>query len=102
MAAFHREIREHALSSGAGFASVPRESTGGPSRRSTAFGSLASSRPIKAGRDPALGNYPLGFVLISHAVREALGDGMREYRLLRGGAAVQSTIRDHATPDLET
>ncbi len=39
----------------------------------------------QGGRDPTLAKYPLGFVLLSHAMREAITDGIREYHLLRGG-----------------
>jgi dTDP-4-amino-4,6-dideoxygalactose transaminase len=39
------------------------------------------------GRDPALGGLDLGFVLVAHSVRQALEDGVREYRFLRGDDA---------------
>jgi CelD/BcsL family acetyltransferase involved in cellulose biosynthesis len=39
----------------------------------------------QGGRDPTLTKYPLGFVLLSHAVREAMTAGITEYHLLRGG-----------------
>jgi CelD/BcsL family acetyltransferase involved in cellulose biosynthesis len=39
----------------------------------------------QAGRDPAFEKQAVGFVLMAHTVREALDDGMREYRLLLGG-----------------
>ena len=38
----------------------------------------------QAGRDPAWDSYRVGFVLLTHSMREAFNDGMREYRLLRG------------------
>lgn len=38
----------------------------------------------QAGRDPALQRERVGFVLMAHTIREALADGMTEYRLLRG------------------
>jgi CelD/BcsL family acetyltransferase involved in cellulose biosynthesis len=38
----------------------------------------------QAGRDPALQKERIGFVLLAHTLREALADGMDEYRLLRG------------------
>src|SRR5207249_3746970 len=38
----------------------------------------------QAGRDPALQRARIGFVLLAHTIREALRDGMTEYRLLRG------------------
>ena len=37
------------------------------------------------GRDPALDQLNVGFVLLIHSLREALADGVREYRFLRGG-----------------
>lgn len=37
------------------------------------------------GRDPAWDRARVGFVLMSHTIREAIGDGMEEYRFLRGG-----------------
>jgi CelD/BcsL family acetyltransferase involved in cellulose biosynthesis len=55
----------------------------------------------QAGRDPAFGQQPVGFVLLAHAVREALTDGMGEYRLLRGGAAYKERFAT-GDPGLET
>ena len=55
----------------------------------------------QAGRDPAFQRQPLGFVLLAHAVREALTDGMGEYRLLRGGAAYKERFAT-SDPGLET
>jgi CelD/BcsL family acetyltransferase involved in cellulose biosynthesis len=40
---------------------------------------------IQAGRDPTLKRYSVGFVLLAHVLREAVGDGVTECRLLRGG-----------------
>jgi CelD/BcsL family acetyltransferase involved in cellulose biosynthesis len=39
----------------------------------------------QSGRDPAWDPYRVGFVLLSHTIREAFNDGQREYRMLRGG-----------------
>jgi len=39
----------------------------------------------QAGRDRAWDRYRVGFVLLTHTMREAFDDGIREYRLLRGG-----------------
>lgn len=55
----------------------------------------------QSGRDPALGQQPVGFVLLSHAVREALTDGMGEYRFLRGGEAYKERFST-SDPGLET
>jgi len=41
----------------------------------------------QAGRDPNWDHASVGLVLFVHTVREAFSDGMREYRLLRGGEA---------------
>ena len=38
----------------------------------------------QAGRDPAQDRAAVGFVLLAHSIREAMADGMREYRLGRG------------------
>jgi CelD/BcsL family acetyltransferase involved in cellulose biosynthesis len=55
----------------------------------------------QAGRDPALEREAVGFVLMNHTIREALDDGMREYRLLLGGESYKDRF---ATADhgLET
>jgi CelD/BcsL family acetyltransferase involved in cellulose biosynthesis len=55
----------------------------------------------QSGRDPALRQQPVGFVLLAHAVCEALADGMGEYRLLRGGAAYKQRFAT-SDPGLET
>ncbi len=39
----------------------------------------------QSGRDPAWDRYAVGFVLLTHAVRAALEEGVSEYRFLRGG-----------------
>jgi CelD/BcsL family acetyltransferase involved in cellulose biosynthesis len=39
----------------------------------------------QAGRDPAVNHEAAAFVLFSHTIREALADGLLEYRLLQGG-----------------
>ena len=41
----------------------------------------------QSGRDPAFDDRSVGFVVLLHAIREALADGMAEYRLLLGGEA---------------
>jgi CelD/BcsL family acetyltransferase involved in cellulose biosynthesis len=38
----------------------------------------------QAGRDPDLQRERVGLVLLAHTIREAIQDGMSEYRLLRG------------------
>ena len=55
----------------------------------------------QSGRDPAFGQQPVGFVRLAHAVREALTDGMYEFRLLRGGAPYKERFAT-SDPGLET
>jgi CelD/BcsL family acetyltransferase involved in cellulose biosynthesis len=38
----------------------------------------------QGGRDPRWNDHSVGFIVLLHAIREALSDGMTEYRLLRG------------------
>jgi CelD/BcsL family acetyltransferase involved in cellulose biosynthesis len=38
----------------------------------------------QSGRDPAFERHSLGLVLLAHTIREAMNDGAREYKLLRG------------------
>lgn len=49
----------------------------------------------QAGRDPSLGDASVGLVLLSHTIREALDDGIREYRFLRGGEDYKYRFTDH-------
>lgn len=55
----------------------------------------------QAGRDPGYSDGPVGFVLLAHTIREASQDGMREYRLLRGGEAFKTRLADR-DPGVET
>ena len=55
----------------------------------------------QSGRDPGFEHLPVGFVLLAHAVREALTDGMYEFRLLRGGAPYKERFAT-SDPGLET
>jgi CelD/BcsL family acetyltransferase involved in cellulose biosynthesis len=55
----------------------------------------------QAGRDPALRRERVGFVLLAHTIREALQDGMDEYRLLRGDESFKYRFAT-SDPGLET
>jgi CelD/BcsL family acetyltransferase involved in cellulose biosynthesis len=55
----------------------------------------------QAGRSPGWNDYRVGFVLLAHAIRQAAEDGMREYRLLRGGEDYKLRFAT-ADPGLET
>jgi CelD/BcsL family acetyltransferase involved in cellulose biosynthesis len=48
----------------------------------------------QAGRDPSLRNASVGLVLLAHSIREAAGDGMAEYRLLRGDERFKQRLAD--------
>jgi len=48
----------------------------------------------QSGRDPAADADGVGFVLFCHTIREAMNDGMREYRLLRGDEAYKARFAD--------
>ncbi len=49
----------------------------------------------QSGRDPEWERSSVGLVLLVHTIREAMGDGMQEYRLLRGG----ETYKDRFATD---
>jgi CelD/BcsL family acetyltransferase involved in cellulose biosynthesis len=55
----------------------------------------------QAGRDPAWDRHAVGFVLLAHTVREAMADGIKEYRLGRGAERYKSRFADD-DPGLET
>jgi CelD/BcsL family acetyltransferase involved in cellulose biosynthesis len=55
----------------------------------------------QSGRDPAFERQSVGLVLLAHTIREAMDDGMREYKLLRGGEAYKDRFAT-ADPGLET
>jgi CelD/BcsL family acetyltransferase involved in cellulose biosynthesis len=55
----------------------------------------------QAGRDPALQRERVGFVLLAHTIREAIQDGMGEYRLLRGDESFKYRFAT-GDPGLET
>ena len=48
----------------------------------------------QSGRDPQRRAGSVGFVLLVHTIREAAGDGMLEYRFLRGGEAYKDRFAD--------
>ena len=51
----------------------------------------------QGGRDPEVGRDSVGFVLQVHAVREALNDGVRRYRFLRGDEAYKRRFTNDDT-----
>jgi CelD/BcsL family acetyltransferase involved in cellulose biosynthesis len=99
-ASFHREFAAQALHRG-WLRLWFLELDGKPVAALYGFRFAGAESAYQSGRDPALGQKPLGFVLLAHAVREALADGMGEYRLLRGGAAYKGRFAT-SDPGLET
>jgi CelD/BcsL family acetyltransferase involved in cellulose biosynthesis len=55
----------------------------------------------QAGRDPRHDKSSIGSVLLAHTIREALNDGVDEYRLLRGAEPYKSRFANADAP-LET
>ena len=55
----------------------------------------------QAGRDPAWDRFAVGFVLLVHSIREAIADGMEEYRLGRGAEQYKSRFTGYDA-ELET
>jgi CelD/BcsL family acetyltransferase involved in cellulose biosynthesis len=49
----------------------------------------------QAGREPSLRDASVGLVLLAHSIREAAGDGMIEYRLLRGDERFKQRLADN-------
>ena len=99
-AAFHREFAAQALEQG-WLRLWFLEIDGKPVAALHGFRFAGVESGYQSGRDPALQQQPLGFLLLLHAVREALKDGMCEYRFLRGGEAYKERFST-SDPGLET
>jgi CelD/BcsL family acetyltransferase involved in cellulose biosynthesis len=99
-AGFHRDFAEQALSLG-WLRLVILEIDGAPAAALYGFRFAGTESAYQTGRDPAFQHHPVGFVLLARSVREALVDGMREYRLLRGGSAYKARFAT-SDPGLET
>jgi len=92
--AFHREVARRALGRGRLRLWIA-ELDGRPAAAwyGLRFGGIEWY--YQAGRDPELDATSVGFVLMAHTVREALDDGMTEYRLLRGGEEYKRRFASH-------
>ena len=55
----------------------------------------------QSGRDPDWDKDSVGLVLLAHTIREAFDDGLRTYRLLRGGESYKDRFAT-SDPGLET
>jgi CelD/BcsL family acetyltransferase involved in cellulose biosynthesis len=97
---FHREFAAQALHRG-WLRLWLLEIDGKPVAALYGFRFAGAESAYQSGRDPAFRQQPVGFVLLAHAVREALTDGMAEFRLLRGGAAYKERFATR-DPGLET
>jgi CelD/BcsL family acetyltransferase involved in cellulose biosynthesis len=83
-AAFHRDFAPVALERG-WLRLWLAEVDGEPVAAWYGFRFGAAEAYYQSGRDPAWDRSSVGLVLLAHTIREAMADGMREYRLLRGG-----------------
>jgi GT2 family glycosyltransferase/CelD/BcsL family acetyltransferase involved in cellulose biosynthesis len=100
MAGFHRETAARALERG-WLRLWMLEVDGRPVAALYGFRFGGVESAYQGGRDPALARHPLGFILISHAIRQAYADGVREYHLLRGGERYKTRFAN-TDRDLET
>jgi CelD/BcsL family acetyltransferase involved in cellulose biosynthesis len=97
---FHRELAREAL--GRGWLRLwLLELDGSPIAAWHGFrvGSIASY--YQAGRDPTYERLSVGFVLLAHSIRSAIGEGANEYRFGRGDEAFKSRFTGD-DPRLET
>jgi CelD/BcsL family acetyltransferase involved in cellulose biosynthesis len=99
-AAFHREFAWLAFDRG-WLRLWFLEIDGRPAAALYGFRFAGAECGYQAGRDPALAGGQVGFVLLAHAVRAALEDGMREFRFGRGGSAYKERFAT-ADPGIET
>ncbi|HEX3268137.1 MAG TPA: GNAT family N-acetyltransferase [Gaiellaceae bacterium] len=98
--AFHREFAAIAL--GRGWLRLWTLELGGkPAAAWLGYRFNGVESYYQAGRDPALQRERVGFVLLAHTIREAIGDGMSEYRLLRGDESFKYRFAT-SDPGLET
>ena len=98
--AFHREFARRALERG-WLRLWLLELDGRPAAAWYGFRFGGVESYYQSGRDPAWDHVSPGFVLLVHSIREAVADGMREYRFLRGGEEYKYRFADE-DPGLET
>lgn len=98
--AFHREFASVALRRG-WLRLWVLEADGTPVAAWYGFRFAGAESYYQAGRDPDWDRWSVGFVLLAHTIRAAVGDGMAEYRFLEGGEAYKYRFAN-ADPGLET
>jgi CelD/BcsL family acetyltransferase involved in cellulose biosynthesis len=98
--AFHREFAECALERG-WLRFWFLELDGEPCAALYGFRFCGFESFYQSGRDPAWDDSSLGFVLLAHAIRAALDDGVRECRFLRGDHPYKYRFAD-TDPGVET
>jgi len=81
--AFHREFAAQALTRG-WLRLWLAEAEGTPVAAWYGFRFAGVESYYQSGRDPSWDRFAVGAGILEHSIREALADGMREYRLLRG------------------
>ena len=94
---FHREFADRALQRGwlrLWFA----ELDGSPVAAWYGLRFAGAEYFCQSGRDPREDAWSVGFVLLSHTIREAFQDGQHTYRLLRGGEAYKKRFADGDAP----
>jgi CelD/BcsL family acetyltransferase involved in cellulose biosynthesis len=99
-AAFHRDFAAVALERG-WLRLWLAEAHGEPVAAWYGFRFGGAESYYQSGRDPAWDRTSVGLVLLAHTLREAMGDGMREYRLLRGAEAYKDRFATE-DPGVET
>ena len=89
MRSFHREFARLAFERG-WLRIWIAELNGRPAAAWYGFRFGGADWSYQSGRDPALGETSVGWVLTVHAVRESVRDGMRAYKFLLGGEEYKS------------
>jgi CelD/BcsL family acetyltransferase involved in cellulose biosynthesis len=97
---FHRDFASRALERG-WLRLWVLEADGAPRAAWYGFRFAQLDSYYQSGRDPDWERESVGFVLMSHTVRQAFDDGMTEYRLLRGGEEYKGRFASD-DPGLET
>ncbi len=99
-AAFHEDFAAIALERG-WLRLWLAEADGEPVAAWYGFRFAGAESYYQSGRDPEWERSSVGLVLLVHTIREAMQDGMREYRLLRGGETYKDRFATR-DPGVET